>query len=116
MKSTPERAGPQRAAPLPARFSIRMDHRSDAASDAPIYTFWTTSERWPRDAGLRLDHLLPVRTARRFVIGFDKYSRADGPAISPRGFAARQTGARRSANAKFRSRARRRTRKRAHCW
>jgi exodeoxyribonuclease-3 len=37
--------------------------------DAPIYTFWDyMRNRWPRDAGLRIDHLLlSTKTAKRLV-------------------------------------------------
>ncbi|RAK56904.1 exodeoxyribonuclease III [Phenylobacterium deserti] len=43
--------------------------------DAPIYTFWDyMRERWPRDAGLRLDHLLvsPTLKGRLVKAGVDR--------------------------------------------
>ena len=43
--------------------------------DAPMFTFWDyVRERWPRDAGLRLDHLLLNRpaAARLTAAGVDK--------------------------------------------
>src|SRR5262245_24587144 len=46
--------------------------------DAPMYTFWDyMRNRWPRDAGLRLDHLLlSAETARRLVgAGVDRDAR-----------------------------------------
>ena len=46
--------------------------------DAPMYTFWDyLRNRWPRDAGLRIDHLLlSAETARRMVdAGVDRESR-----------------------------------------
>ncbi len=46
--------------------------------DAPMYTFWDYKrERWPRDAGLRLDHLLlnPPATARLQLAGVDRVMR-----------------------------------------
>ena len=43
--------------------------------DAPMYTFWDyLRNRWPRDAGLRLDHLLlsPAAAARLVAAGVDR--------------------------------------------
>jgi len=50
--------------------------------DAPLYTFWDYKRnRWPRDAGLRLDHLLlsPQLAPRLAAAGVDRAVRgADG--------------------------------------
>ncbi|WP_407146618.1 exodeoxyribonuclease III [Bradyrhizobium sp. ORS 86] len=50
--------------------------------DAPMFTFWDYKRnRWPRDAGLRLDHLLlsPALAARLTAAGVDRDIRgADG--------------------------------------
>jgi exodeoxyribonuclease III len=46
----------------------------------PMYTFWDYKrERWPRDAGLRLDHLLlnPLATARLTDAGVDRNVRGE---------------------------------------
>ena len=43
--------------------------------DAPIYTYWSyLRNRWPRDAGLRIDHLLLSKQAakRLFAAGVDR--------------------------------------------
>ena len=43
--------------------------------DAPMYTFWDyTRNRWPRDAGLRIDHLLlnPKAAKRLIASGVDR--------------------------------------------
>jgi exodeoxyribonuclease-3 len=48
--------------------------------DAPMYTFWDYKRnRWPRDAGLRLDHLLlsPVLAPRLIKAGVDARERAE---------------------------------------
>jgi exodeoxyribonuclease III len=48
--------------------------------DAPIYTFWDYKrERWPRDAGLRLDYLLlnPTAAARLLSGGVDRTVRGE---------------------------------------
>jgi exodeoxyribonuclease-3 len=48
--------------------------------DAPVYTFWDYKRnRWPRDAGLRLDHLLlsPDLAARLKDAGVDKEVRGE---------------------------------------
>jgi exodeoxyribonuclease-3 len=38
--------------------------------DAPMYTFWDyMRNRWPRDAGLRIDHLLLSKTAAKRLVG-----------------------------------------------
>jgi DNA polymerase-1 len=53
---------------------IRTLHR-----DAPMYTFWDyMRNRWPRDAGLRIDHLLlSAKAAKRLVdAGVDREVRA----------------------------------------
>jgi exodeoxyribonuclease III len=44
-------------------------------SDEPMFTFWSyLRNRWPRDAGLRLDHLLlsPVIAPRLKAAGVDR--------------------------------------------
>jgi exodeoxyribonuclease-3 len=49
----------------------------------PMYTFWDYKRnRWPRDAGLRLDHLLlsPVLTPRLSKAGVDREVRGEGGA------------------------------------
>lgn len=50
--------------------------------DGPLYTFWDYKRnRWPRDAGLRLDHLLlsPQLAPRLTAAGVDRHVRgADG--------------------------------------
>jgi exodeoxyribonuclease III len=46
----------------------------------PMFTFWDYKRnRWPRDAGLRLDHLLlsPVLAPRLFKAGVDRTVRGD---------------------------------------
>jgi len=48
--------------------------------DTPMYTFWDyMRERWPRDAGLRLDHLLlsPDLAARTIEAGVDRWVRGE---------------------------------------
>ncbi len=48
--------------------------------DAPSYTFWDYKrDRWPRDAGLRLDHLLlsPDLAARLCAAGVDRRVRGE---------------------------------------
>jgi exodeoxyribonuclease-3 len=55
--------------------AIRTLHPSSA-----MYTFWDYKRnRWPRDAGLRLDHLLlsPVLAPRLFKAGVDRKERAE---------------------------------------
>jgi exodeoxyribonuclease-3 len=52
------------------RDAIRSLHR-----DAPIYTYWSyLRNRWPRDAGLRIDHLLLSKQAakRLLAAGVDR--------------------------------------------
>lgn len=40
--------------------------------DTPMYTFWDyMRNRWPRDAGLRIDHLLLSRSAAKLLIDAD---------------------------------------------
>ena len=56
--------------------ALRKQHPKDEA----LYTFWDyMRNRWPRDAGLRLDHLLLSRkTARRLAdAGVDKWVRGE---------------------------------------
>ena len=60
----------RRVAECLPRVSLRRDGRTPSEScirDERIYTFWDyMRNRWPRDAGLRLDHLSPQpRPARR---------------------------------------------------
>ena len=46
----------------------------------PIYTFWDyMRNRWPRDAGLRLDHLLlsPALAPRLIKVGVDRKVRGE---------------------------------------
>jgi exodeoxyribonuclease III len=53
--------------------AIRTLHPSE-----PMFTFWDYKrERWPRDAALRLDHLLlnPISAARPVGAGVDRYVR-----------------------------------------
>jgi exodeoxyribonuclease III len=48
--------------------------------DAPMYTFWDYKRnRWPRDAGLRLDHLLlsPALAPRLAKAGVDRTTRGE---------------------------------------
>jgi exodeoxyribonuclease III len=48
--------------------------------DAPMYTFWDYKRnRWPRDAGLRLDHLLlsPALAPRLAQAGVDRTTRGE---------------------------------------
>jgi exodeoxyribonuclease III len=48
--------------------------------DERVYTFWDYKRnRWPRDAGLRLDHLLlsPVLAPRLIKAGVDRKVRAE---------------------------------------
>jgi exodeoxyribonuclease III len=48
--------------------------------DAPMYTFWDyMRQRWPRDAGLRIDHLLlnPVAAKRLQSAGVDRWVRGE---------------------------------------
>ncbi|MGY3138177.1 exodeoxyribonuclease-3 [Bradyrhizobium sp. USDA 4501] len=48
--------------------------------DAPMFTFWDYKrQRWPRDAGLRLDHLLlsPAVTPRLVKAGVDRAIRGE---------------------------------------
>jgi exodeoxyribonuclease-3 len=48
--------------------------------EAPMFTFWDyMRERWPRDAGLRLDHLLlsPDLASRMADAGVDRWARAE---------------------------------------
>ena len=48
--------------------------------DVPMYTFWDYKRnRWPRDAGLRLDHLLlsPVLAPRLIKAGVDRTVRGE---------------------------------------
>jgi exodeoxyribonuclease III len=46
------------------RDAVRMLHR-----DAPMYTYWSyLRNRWPRDAGLRIDHLLLSREAAKRLV------------------------------------------------
>jgi exodeoxyribonuclease III len=48
--------------------------------DAPMFTFWDYKRnRWPRDAGLRLDHLLlsPILTPRLLKAGVDRDIRGE---------------------------------------
>jgi exodeoxyribonuclease-3 len=55
--------------------AIRTLHPSE-----PMFTFWDYKrERWPRDAGLRLDHLLlnPVAAARLVDAGVDRHVRGE---------------------------------------
>ncbi|MET0878892.1 MAG: exodeoxyribonuclease III, partial [Tardiphaga sp.] len=51
--------------------------------DAPMFTFWSyLRNRWPRDAGLRLDHLLlsPGIATRLIAAGVDREVRGKGKA------------------------------------
>jgi exodeoxyribonuclease-3 len=51
--------------------------------DTPMFTFWDyMHERWPRDAGLRLDHLLlsPDLAARIVDAGVDRWVRGEAEA------------------------------------
>jgi exodeoxyribonuclease III len=51
--------------------------------DAPIYTYWSyLRNRWPRDAGLRIDHLLLSQEAakRLFAAGVDREVRGENNA------------------------------------
>ena len=51
--------------------------------DAPMYTFWDyMRNRWPRDAGLRLDHLLLNRKAAKRLVEVGRRSR--GPRLNER--------------------------------
>lgn len=55
--------------------AIRTMHASE-----PMFTFWDYKrERWPRDAGLRLDHLLlnPIAAARLADAGVDRHVRGE---------------------------------------
>jgi exodeoxyribonuclease III len=48
--------------------------------DEPIFTFWSyLRNRWPRDAGLRLDHLLlsPAIASRLKAAGVDRHVRGE---------------------------------------
>ena len=52
----------------------------DLHSSKPMYTFWDYKRnRWPRDAGLRLDHLLlsPVLAPRLIKAGVDRKIRGE---------------------------------------
>ena len=59
----------------------RLDRRDPhAASAKPMYTFWDyMRNRWPRDAGLRLDHLLlsPALAPRLIKAGVDRNIRGE---------------------------------------
>ena len=78
--------------------------------DAPMFTFWDyMRNRWPRDAGLRLDHLLLSKSAARRLVdaGVDRDVRGEtgasdhAPAwVVLRDAAARRAPARRSPSAK----------------
>ena len=51
------------------------DALQTAHPEAPLYTFWDYKrDRWARDAGLRIDHLLlsPQVTARLTGVGVDR--------------------------------------------
>jgi len=48
--------------------------------EAPMYTFWDyMRQRWPRDAGLRIDHLLlnPAARGRLVAAGVDRWVRGE---------------------------------------
>jgi len=58
--------------------AIRAKH-----PDTPMFTFWDyMRERWPRDAGLRLDHLMlsPDLAARMVDAGVDRWVRGEAEA------------------------------------
>ena len=106
--------------------------------DAPMFTFWDyMRNRWPRDAGLRLDHLLLSKSAARRLVdaGVDRDVRGEtgasdhAPAwIVLRDAAVRRNSARRSSVRRTqdqsrrarrrlpRARARRRRSRRGRCW
>ena len=71
-----------------ARFARLTDHGwCDAIRsvhpDAPMYTYWSyLRNRWPRDAGLRIDHLLLSKEAARLLVaaGVDRAVRGEANA------------------------------------